>query len=129
MSDEKPIRTARRRVRRLVRLGSDHPVCLRCGIAEVAVLVPVSKKFLEDHHVVGNSHDPILTVPFCRNCHYLATENLLRADVSMLPERNPVRRVEITLRGLAVHHEMLAEACRRWADSLECQEEKRGSRH
>jgi hypothetical protein len=83
------------------------------------VLVPVSKRFLEDHHVVGESHDPILTVPLCRNCHYLATENLLLSDVSMLPEPNPVKRVAIILRGLAVHFEMLAEACRRWAGLLQ----------
>jgi hypothetical protein len=119
MRDAKPIRTARRKTRRLTRLGSDHPTCFRCRIAEVAVLLPVSKKFLEDHHVVGSSHDPILTVPLCRNCHYLATENLLLADVTMLPEPDPVKRVAIMLRGLAVHHEMLAEACRRWAGVLE----------
>ncbi len=119
MRDENPIRTARRKVRRLVRLGSDHPVCFRCGVAEVAVLVPVSKKFLEDHHVVGSSHDPIFTVPLCRNCHYLATEDLLLSDVNMLPEPNPIKRVAIILRGLAVHFEMLAEACRRWAALLE----------
>jgi hypothetical protein len=119
MRDEKPIRTARRKLRRLTRLGSNHPICFRCSIAEVAVLVPVSKRFLEDHHVVGESHDPILTVPLCRNCHYLATENLLLSDVSMLPEPNPVKRVAIILRGLAVHFEMLAEACRRWAGLLQ----------
>jgi hypothetical protein len=78
----------------------------------------VSKKFLEDHHIVGSSHDSILTAPLCRNCHYLATENLLRADVSMQPEPDLVKRVAIILLALAVHLEMLAEACRRWADLL-----------
>jgi hypothetical protein len=126
MRDEKPIRTARRKERRLVRLGSDHPTCQYCGIAEVAVLMSVSKKFLEDHHVVGDSHDPILTVPLCRNCHYMATENLLQAGVEMLPEKNPVKRAAMMLRGLAVHHEMLAGANRRWADMLERNPKKKG---
>jgi len=117
--DQKPIRTARRKVQRLRKLGTDFPVCLYCGCSEVALLRPVSKRFLEDHHILGESHDPKLTAFLCRNCHYLATENLLRADVSMLPEPEPLKRAAIMLRALSVHHRMLSDTHWQLATSLE----------
>lgn len=118
MKDQKPIRTARRRTRQVNRLSADHPFCLHCGCSEVALLRPVTKRFLEAHHVVGENHDSKLTVLLCRNCHYMATENLLRAAVSMVADPNPIKRVALILRALAVHLEMLAEACRSWANLL-----------
>jgi len=48
----------------------------------------------------------------------MATENLLRAAVSMVADPNPIKRVALILRALAVHLEMLAEACRSWANLL-----------
>ena len=119
MRDQKPIRTARRKVRRLGTLGTDSPVCLYCGCSEIALLRRVTKKFLEDHHLLGESHDPNLTALLCRNCHYLATENLLRADVSMLPEPDQLKRTAIMLRALSVHHRMLSDTHWRLARSLE----------
>jgi hypothetical protein len=125
VKDENPVRTARRKVRQLTRLGSDAPICFFCGCPEIAVLRPVSKRFLEDHHPLGDEHDPDLTVPLCRNCHYRVTEQLSQSDVSMLPEPDPIKRVEIMLRGSAVHHEELAAAHRRMADLLKAAKEKK----
>lgn len=127
MRDEKPIRTARRRVRRLSRFGSDNPTCLYCGCPEVALLRPVTKRFLEDHHLLGESHDPNLTALLCRNCHYLATENLLRADVSMLPELDRLKRTAIMLRALSVHHRMLSDTHWQLAASLEEMRPRKGT--
>ena len=85
----------------------------------MALLRKVSRRFLEAHHLVGEAHDPGLTAFLCRNCHYLATENLLRAGVSMLPEPDPVKRTAIELRALSVHHRMLADKHERLAAELE----------
>lgn len=119
MTDQNPIRTARRRVRRLSKLGADFPACLYCGCSEIALLRSVSRRFLEAHHLVGEAHDADLTEFLCRNCHYLATENLLQAGVSMLPESDLVKRTAIQLRALSVHHRMLAEKHDRLAAALE----------
>jgi hypothetical protein len=106
-------------VRRLHQLGADCPACIYCGCSEIALLRKVTKKFLEAHHLFGESHDSNFTVLLCRNCHYLATENLLQADVSMLPEPDQVKRTAIILRALSVHHRMLSETHWRLAASLE----------
>lgn len=98
-----------RRVRRLNRFGSDDPICLYCGCSEVALLRPVTKRFLEAHHLIGESHDPKVTILLCRNCHYLATENLLGADASMLPEPDQLKRAVVMLKAFSVHHRMLAD--------------------
>jgi hypothetical protein len=82
-------------------------------------LIPVKKRFLEAHHVLGESHDADLTILLCRNCHYRATENLLRADVQMLPEPGPIKRAVIMLRGLSVHHAMLGDTLWNLAMCLE----------
>ena len=119
MNDQKPIRTARREARRVRRLGTDCPICLYCGCSEIALLRPVTKRFLEEHHLLGEAHDPDATVFLCRNCHYLATENLLRADASMLPEQDPIRRTVMMHRALYVHHRMLSDSHLRIARSLE----------
>ena len=83
------------------------------------MLRPVTKRFLEAHHLLGESHDPKLTALLCRNCHYLATENLLRADVSMLPEPDQLKRTAIMLRALSVHHRMLADTHWQLATSID----------
>jgi hypothetical protein len=125
--DQKPIRTARRRTRRLKKFGSDHPTCLYCGCPEVALLIPVTKRFLEAHHLLGESHDPDLTVLLCRNCHYLATENLLRADVNMLLVPDQIKRTAIMLKALSVHHGMLVNTLWQLASSLEESQARKGT--
>ena len=114
-----PVRAARRKTELSERLGAERPVCIYCGFPEPVALRRVSRKLLEKHHPVGRNHDPDLKVFACLNCHALAHENLLNAEVDLEPESNPVKRVAKMLRAEAVHAEMMANAKRRQAALLE----------
>lgn len=134
MRDEQPIRTARRRVRREIRL-CDKSFCLLCGYACLESLTTVSRdwlearelpqdwidRLLEKHHVIGQAHDPDLTVTLCLNCHRVITEGLMREGVSMYPERNALKLIALMLRASAVLFENLAASYRKWAALLENQ--------
>jgi hypothetical protein len=116
---QNPIRAARRKAELHEKLGSERPVCIYCGCAEPVALRPVTRKFLVDHHLLGRNHDPNSTVFVCQNCHALAHENLLDADIDLEPEPDPIKRVATMLRAEAVHFEMLASAKRQQAALLE----------
>jgi hypothetical protein len=103
MRDENPLRTARRRTKR-----GEQNRCLLCGRG----------KPIELHHPVGKSHDPPFTTPLCLACHSLATENLRLANVDMRCAPDANERVRRSLNASAVFLEMLADAQRRWANSL-----------
>jgi len=136
MSDQHPIRTARRKVERSDRLGNN-AFCLFCGYASLESLTCVSREWLErtgiagdyldrlleKHHVFGFAHDPSTTVTLCLNCHREITEGLMREGVSMRPEKNAQRLAALVLRASAVLFESLAAAYRRWAKLLESQDE------
>jgi hypothetical protein len=110
-----PLRTLRRRAQRLERLGSEHAFCLRCGCSEPMVLRPVTRSFLEQHHVVGLVNDADLTLALCFNCHALITERLHQAGVSMTREPDGIKFAANVFRALAVHHSMLSEASWRFS--------------
>jgi hypothetical protein len=114
-----PARAARRKTELHEKLGSEWPRCIYCGCAEPVALRPVTRKFLVDHHLLGRNHDPKSKLCLCQNCHALAHENLLNAEVDLEPESNPANRVAKMLRAEAVHLEMLADAKRRQAALLE----------
>jgi hypothetical protein len=114
-----PARTARRKTELCERLGAERPRCLYCACAEPVALRPVTRKFLRDHHVFGRNHDPDSQSLLCQNCHALAHENLLNAEVDLEPESDPIKRVAKMLRSEAVHAEMMATAKRRQAALLE----------
>jgi hypothetical protein len=76
-------------------------------------------RFTVDHHLLGRNHDPDSQLILCQNCHALAHENLLDAEVDLEPNPNPVKRVAMMLRAEAVHFEMMASAKRRQATLLE----------
>ncbi len=116
--DCNPVKTAVRSTRRKRRLGNGEPVCLLCGYSEHTALTPVTKKFLQDHHVVGWKRDVELTSVLCRNCHALASEDLLQEDIDMQRESNPNALVASMLDALAVFLEALVAAVRRWAHIL-----------
>lgn len=78
-------------------------------------------RLLEEHHVLGEAHDPDLTVTLCLNCHREITEGLAREGVSMHPERNPLKLIALMLRASAVLFENLAASYRKWAALLENQ--------
>ena len=103
MKDETPIETARRQQRR-----TEQNRCIQCG----------REMPIEEHHVAGRNHDPELKVPLCLACHAQATEFLRIAEVDMRYTRNSVERVRWALKATAVFLGMLAEAMRRWAESL-----------
>lgn len=79
----------------------------------------VTRRFLELHHVVSRYRDKALTLALCFNCHALVTENLHQAGVSMTRESDPVKFAQSTFRAMAVHHEMLRDACWRFAELLD----------
>ena len=114
-----PVRAARRKTELHEKLGCERPRCMYCGCAEPLVLRRVTKKFLRDHHVFGRNHDPDSECLLCQNCHALAHENLLDAEVDLEPEPKPVNRVAKMLRAEAVHFEMLANTKRNQAELLE----------
>jgi hypothetical protein len=76
------------------------------------------------HHPAGRRHDVEFEVPLCQACHSQHTEMLRRAEVDMSYKRNAVERVRQALKGTAVFLVLLAEALRRWAESLTQSEEK-----
>jgi hypothetical protein len=114
-----PARAARRNTELRETLGSERPVCFYCGYAEPVALRRVSRKFLQEHHLLGRNHDPDSMVFICLNCHALAHEKLLDAEVDLQPEADPVKRVAMMLRAEAVHLEMLASTKRQQAALLE----------
>jgi len=134
--NQQPIRTARRKVRREDRLGSD-AFCLFCGYACLESLTQVSRKWLEErgvpkdridrlleeHHIFGDAHDPDLTITLCLNCHREITEGLAREGVSMRPEKNLRKLIALILRASAVLFDFLAASYRKWASLLEDQSE------
>jgi hypothetical protein len=72
----------------------------------------ISKDFLdrllEEHHIVGETHDPNLIVTLCLNCHREITERLAREGVSMHPQENVLKLIALMLRGSAVLFDALA---------------------
>jgi hypothetical protein len=132
MSDQSPIRTARRKALRKDRLGSD-AFCLFCGYACLESLTQVTREWLEakglskdwldrlleEHHIVGEAHDPTLIVTLCLNCHREITEGLAREGVTMRPEKDQYKLVALMLRGSAVLFDSLAASFRKWANLLD----------
>jgi len=124
-----PLRTARRKRQRLEKLGCEHPFCLLCGCLEPMLLRRVTRRFLELHHVVSRHRDRALTLALCFNCHALVTENLHQAGVTMARETDLVEFYRSTYRALAVHLEMLRDACQRFADLPDKKEQKCLQKH
>jgi hypothetical protein len=119
MKNVHPLRAARRRMQRLQKLGCEHPFCLFCGCSEPMLLRPVTRRFLEEHHIFGVANDPDATLALCFNCHALVTEGLLQAGVTMTREPDPIKFAANILRALAVQHEQLSKASWRFADLLD----------
>ena len=136
MRDRQPIRTARRKVVREGRLGCN-AFCLFCGYACLESLTQVSREWieskgipadlldrlLEEHHMLGQAHDPDATVTLCLNCHREITEGLAREGVSMRPEKNLHKLIALVLRSSAVLFDFLASSYRKWATLLEDEDE------
>jgi hypothetical protein len=113
------VRLARRQTEHHERLGSEHAICFYCGFPEPVALRRASRRFLEEHHLVGRNHDPNLTIFVCRNCHAIAHEKLLDEGVDLGSTVSPAKRVAMMLRAEAVHYELLARTRREQAALLE----------
>jgi hypothetical protein len=83
------------------------------------LLRPVTRSFLEDHHIFGIANDRDSTLALCFNCHALATEGLLQAGVTMTREPDSRKFAINVLRANEFHLRMLSEASGRFATHLE----------
>jgi len=108
MKECDPIGNDRRRARKERVLGDD-PHCVRCGIADFDALLPLNRRLLEDHHVLGRASDPRSTIPLCRNCHAWMTERLADAGVSMEEQPTRVATLAQQLRALSATMYMLGD--------------------
>jgi hypothetical protein len=112
-----PMQTAARRARRDRRFDHD-AACVRCGITAPETLVPVKRRFLDDHHVCVQANDDALTVPVCRNCHAILTEAQHAAGVVF---QTPPTILHQVASALASFFAMLHALCERgmaWAHAL-----------
>jgi hypothetical protein len=114
-----PARAARRKTELREKLGDEDASCFYCGYSNPVALRRVPQKFLPEHHVLGQNHDPDLVVFVCLNCHAEAHESLANEVVDLEPIADVVKRVATMLRAEAVHLEMLAKSKRKQAALLE----------
>lgn len=112
------IKNDARRAAQASRLGPN-PQCLLCPERRLAVLILVTRKFLQLHHVAGRANERRLVVPLCLNCHADLTDKYRSAGIPMTPAGNILDRVIACLRGVAAFLPQLGQACRRWADQLQ----------
>jgi len=113
--DLDPVGTAVRRARRIANLEGA-TACALCGEPEWSALLPVTRKFLERHHVFGVAADASSVVALCRNCHGRVTEAQIREGVNL--RHSPLaelERIAAAYQSRAVLHELEAEADRRFA--------------
>lgn len=113
-----PIRNDARRRAHASRLGPN-PVCVLCPEHRPAALIPVTRKFLNAHHVAGRANDSRLTIPLCLNCHADITDKYRAAGIPMTPAGSLLDRIAACLRGVGRFLPELGQACRRWAEELE----------
>ena len=117
-----PIRADARRARHRRPLPPD-AACLLCGVSNLDTLLTAPESLFENHHVLGRSADPHLTVVLCRNCHALqsAAQHDHRAVPAPGRERTPdsvLERVARALASLALFVHQLAHTLRTLADAL-----------
>jgi hypothetical protein len=98
-----PLRTERRRQHRELQ-----PPKMRCVFCT------------ELEHTAGRNHDFLLTFPdICQKHHDELTETRRDAGISMIYERNRVKRVALALKSVSVFLQKLAEAMWRWGTWLD----------
>lgn len=110
-----PARAARRQAEATEQLESEKEPCLYCGNTDPLLVRP---RRIQNHHLFGEDRDEA-TVPACLNCHAGAHEALTDAEVPMTQEKEPKKFARAIFRALAVHFEILARACRRFAKRME----------
>ena len=112
-SPHNPVRAARRMAEAVAQV--DLPMCIYCGNTDPRLVRP---RRIQNHHVFGDDRDEA-TVPACLNCHAGAHDALTDAEVPMACEKDPTKFARAIFRALAVHLELLAKACWRFANKME----------
>ena len=107
--DKNPKKTAVRESKQRRRLPPG-AVCATC--AESAPNV------LEQHHPMGQAHEPDLTVVLCKNCHGKATEGQLQEEVEFRATDSFLERIAAIFGSLAAFFRFLAEAFDRLAKQV-----------
>ncbi len=105
--------TTTRRARRTRDAGTD-AACPRCGYRN-----PVGLVLTEQHHPVGQNHEPGLTFPVCRNCHAELHEELRAAGIDLRKDASCRNTLVIVLRALAVFLKELAAMLLMWAQRVQ----------
>jgi len=116
--EKNPIENDKRNASRTRKLGED-AVCILCGLADPTVLEEVAGKYLEDHHIVGQNHDPDATHPICPNCHKKVHIGMMAAGADLETAPHTLDRLVSIMRALGAFFEMLMKACYRWAQEAE----------
>jgi hypothetical protein len=112
-----PIGSEMRRQRREDTFGA-HASCALCGIANLDVLTPAPRSFLESHHAVGRANDNGLTLPLCRNCHAAVTEGYRNAGVSLGLPPTFLHKLVAVLRALGSFLTTVGQRLATWAEAL-----------
>ena len=107
--DKNPKRTARREAKQRRRVPPD-AVCVECGESDPCLL--------EQHHVMGQAHEPGLTVPLCKNHHAKATEGQLQEEVPLSATDNLFDRVAAIFDALAAFLRRLADTFNQLAQQV-----------
>mgnify|MGYP001267516435 CR=1 FL=1 len=87
-----PLGPSRRRNHRRQKLGPDAR-CLSCGRSEPEVLIRAKQTLFEQHHPLGQAHEPDLTVPACMNCHAIFSAAQVDDDVRLDPQPTVLERI------------------------------------
>lgn len=108
-----PARAARRMTEAIEQV--DLAICLYCGNTDPRLVRP---RRIQNHHLFGEDRDEA-TVSACLNCHAGAHDALTDAEVPMTCEKETKKFARAVFRALAVHFELLAKACWRFAKKME----------
>src|SRR4029077_13974080 len=99
MSNYDPMNRPRREQRRHAELGAGAQ-CAGCSEPDINVLMK-ERRLLEEHHVLGQSHAPDVTIILCRNCHAKYTAAQYDDGVPLTPQSSHLERFFAVVDGAA----------------------------
>jgi hypothetical protein len=119
-SENRTARIRRRRATESRRFDNRTAACLFCGPLPYAALVDPekTKRFVEEHHVFGQHHDPNVVVTLCLICHRALGDGMLDEGWTAKPSPNPVITADVIFRALAAFFRLLADAFVRYAERM-----------
>ena len=103
------------KAQQIMRLGSEDPICVKCGESN-----PLRLVLPNGHHVTGKKRDPKFQEVYCASCHQ-ELHLLARPKGAVFGKREgPLpARTAARLRALALSRDMEAKHLRHWADESE----------